>query len=605
MSKSFIEESSSDSRDVYKPRRLRKDPKHIGTLQTTPEGSEDRIKYIKVRRGYRGKGIAQKMVQDQEKQTGRRIVHSKDLTRKGKKFAAGHPTPPDLVRKNAFGVEHFSKGLTATEIDREIASSRQKAGPLKRLSNKLSDRQLDKYNEKRAAKGLKPHTGGQKAVANAMPKGANKRYRDHYMGVEHVSKKLTPLKPPSPNSIKRAKDASISAKWAQQQAIKRSLSSTYEKNAKKVFGKSVSSLERKPNFDRQYKRDANGRFSVIDRKPTKSSPWSAKVSQNPFGYTKVSVRTKDYYHRGILNVAPQKKDPTGRKYNEISYIKTHDSVRGSGLGMSMIDHLNDVAKLKVVHSMSLSDKGREFADKDTKNKRLISLAPVNGSQTKRYVVTAEEYAAFGKLAEEQRKAFAKVRSDAINEVNRKTDAAESDAQKELTTYLHSKDRNIKSAPTDFGVKQPIKIEASSRSNKARLAELSKGLDDFDTFLSYRAVHYGSDASTPITNEQASKHPYVKGWRERYPELLKKKDDGAIADHMQRLASSNVTKSAFGVFSKYDDRDDGLYKKNPQVLTDQLFQRNNLGIPRKEKVSMKPKKKKLVQASQLIGNLSAG
>lgn len=80
-------ESTPNSMDVYQSRWYRKTPKHIGTLQTTPEGDVDRITWVKTRRGHRRKGLASFMLKEQEKRTGRKIVHSTDLTRSGKKFA--------------------------------------------------------------------------------------------------------------------------------------------------------------------------------------------------------------------------------------------------------------------------------------------------------------------------------------------------------------------------------------------------------------------------------------------------------------------------------------------------------------------------------------
>lgn len=106
-------ESTDTTRDMYKKRLLRS-PKHIATLETTPvDANTDRIKWIKTRKGYRRKGVATQMLEDQSKATGRKIVHSEDLTDDGRKFAESfdkrdshdlvfytNRSTPQVVRRN-------------------------------------------------------------------------------------------------------------------------------------------------------------------------------------------------------------------------------------------------------------------------------------------------------------------------------------------------------------------------------------------------------------------------------------------------------------------------------------------------------------------------
>jgi len=82
-------EYRDDGLDVYESRRFRKTPKHIGTLDVTPDGDHDRVGWIKTRRGYRRQGLGSLMLELQEERSGRRVAHSEDLTRLGAKFASG------------------------------------------------------------------------------------------------------------------------------------------------------------------------------------------------------------------------------------------------------------------------------------------------------------------------------------------------------------------------------------------------------------------------------------------------------------------------------------------------------------------------------------
>lgn len=127
----FFAEHTDTTRDMYKPRRFRKTPKHVGMLKTTPRYDKadgikttkedqkvDRIKYIQTHKRYRGKGLASQMVRDQQKDTGRKIVHSEDLTSTGRAFAM---RTPQFKGKKKYSTEVVTEPNSTTMTSRRVS----------------------------------------------------------------------------------------------------------------------------------------------------------------------------------------------------------------------------------------------------------------------------------------------------------------------------------------------------------------------------------------------------------------------------------------------------------------------------------------------------